>query len=145
MDIRTDTEIKASFREIERKLDAMLEDARPRLERERIVSFDESNRTGFDGGGYPAFDWDFRFVRREDFGSEIKRATARLQYREPVLKEDSRKVEVMSAAEIFQIGKPSRVAEATKTVYPLEQFLDLKIEQIVIDSIAAAEKILAKY
>jgi hypothetical protein len=145
MDFRNTTEIETSFRSLEQRLDAMLEDARAGLEREGIASVDDSNRSGFDGSGIPAFVWHFRFVRREDFGSEIKRATVRLRYGEPALEGESQRVEVTSVAEIFQIGKQSRVAEVMEMVYPLEQFLNLKMERVIMDWIAAAEQILAKY
>ncbi|HEX8251069.1 MAG TPA: hypothetical protein VF599_23040 [Pyrinomonadaceae bacterium] len=145
MDFRTTAEIEASFRSMEQRLDAMLEAARAGLERERIASVDDSNRSGFDGSGMPSFAWRFRFVKQEDFGSEIKRATVRLRYGEPILKGESQKIEATSVAEIFQIGKKSRVTEIRKMVYPLEQFLDLSLNQVIADFVAPAEQFLAKY
>lgn len=144
MEYRDDTEVEASFRPLERRLDARLEEARARLEREGIAVRDNSNRSGF-GGGFPYFTWAFNFAKREDYGSEIKRATARLWYLEPALEEEPQTIEVTSVAEIFQIGKQSRVSEVSKTVYPIEEFLNLRMEQVIIDQLAAAEQILAEY
>lgn len=142
-DYRTTAEIEASFRSLERRLDAMLDEARHVLEHERIALHDASNRSGF-GGGFPYFVWGFRFVRQEPFRSEIKRATVRLNYLEPALEGESRRIEVTFNAEIFQIGKHSRVTEGGKTVYEIEQFLNMRMDQVVMDFIAAAEQILAK-
>ena len=144
MSFRPINEIEASFRSVEQRLDAMLEIARARLEREGIALSDISNRSGFDGG-FPAFAWGFRFVKREDFGSEIKRATVRLEYREPALEGEPQMIEDTFVAEIFQIGKQSRVRETSKMVYPIGQFLDMSMDQVVTDRIAAAGLILAKY
>ncbi|HYP51489.1 MAG TPA: hypothetical protein VEQ34_11160, partial [Pyrinomonadaceae bacterium] len=126
MEFIAHAEVEASFRPLERKLDAMLEEARARLNDEGIAVRDESNRTGF-GGGFSDFVWAFDFEKREDYGSEIKRAKARLWYFEPDMKGEPRKIEVTSVAEIFQIGKQSRVYEVSKVVYPIEQFLNLKM------------------
>jgi hypothetical protein len=108
MSFRLNGEIEASFRRVEQMLDTMLEESRAYIEREGIGLRDESNRSGFDPGGFPYFVWAYYFEKREAYGSEIKRAEARLSYREPVYKDESRMIEVTSGAEIFQIGKQSR-------------------------------------
>ena len=126
-------------------LDAMLEESRTFLEREGIRLRDSTNRTGFDGGGFPAYEWTYHFEQRTPFGSEIKVAAASLSYREPVCKDQSPTIEVSSGAYIFQIGKQSRVSEWKEEVYPIEDFLKMKMEQVIINSFAFAEQVLAKY
>jgi hypothetical protein len=121
MEYKVQDEVEASFRPVERRLDAMLEEARARLALQGIIIRDDSNRSGF-GGGFPYFVWAFNFEKREYYGSEIKRATTRLWYLEPSPKEEVQRIEVTSVAEIFQIGKQSRVCEGNKVVYPVEQF-----------------------
>jgi hypothetical protein len=144
MESRTHAEVESSFRPIERMLDAMLKEARTLLQRKGVAVRDGSNRSGF-GHGYSYFVWAFNFEKREDYGSEIKRATARLWYFEPALKGESQRIEVTSVAEIFQIGKPSRVRETTEMDFPIEQFFTMKMDQVVLDCIAAARQTLAKY
>jgi predicted ATPase len=130
---------------MEQMLDTMLEDSREYFEREGIGLRDESNRSGFDPVSSPYFVWAYYFEKREAYGSEIKRAEARLWYREPVYKDESRRIEVTSGAEIFQIGKESRLREITKEAYSIERFLDAGLRQAVKDCIAAAQQVLAKY
>lgn len=97
------------------------------------------------GHGSSYFVWAFNFEKREDYGSELKLATARLRYFEPDQKEEPRMIKVTSASEIFQTGKQSRVLERKEEIYPLEQFLNLKIEQVIIAQLAVAGQILAEY
>jgi hypothetical protein len=137
-------EIEASFRRVEQMLDTMLEESRRYFEREGIGLRDGSNRSGFDWTS-PYFVWAYYFEKREAYGSEIKRAEARLWYREPAYKDESRRIEVTSGAEIFQIGKESRLREITKATYSIERFLDVGLREVVISCIAAAEQVLAKY
>jgi hypothetical protein len=144
MGFRDTAEIEASFRPVERRLDEMLGRARERFEQERIALIDRSNRSGF-GGGFPYFVWSFNFEKREEFGSEIKRSTARLWYLEPALEDEPQTIEVTSHAEIFQISKQSRVRESTKTIYPLQEFLEMEMDEVVTDCLAVAERVLAKY
>jgi hypothetical protein len=139
------TEVEASFRHIEPSLDEMLEQARASLVNKGIVLHDDSNRSGAGGHDFAYFTWSFHFEKREDYGSEIKRATVRLYYREQLMEEDPQTIEVTSVAEIFQIGKQSRVREVREMIYPIEQFLTMRIEQVIIDNLVAAEQILAKY
>jgi hypothetical protein len=144
MGFKDNAEVEASFRPVEQRLNAMLEKVRSRLEDKGITVRDDSNRSGF-GGGFPYFTWAFNFVKREDYGSEIKRATARLWYFEPALEEEPQTIKVTSVAEIFQIGKQSRVSEVSDVVYPIEQFLNMKMEQVIIERLADAERLLAEY
>lgn len=144
MEFKTHVEVEASFRPIERMLDTMLEEVRACLENRGIVIRDDSNRSGF-GHGFSYFIWAFDFEKQEAFGSEIKRAMAELWYLEPSLQEEFQRIEVTSGAEIFQIGKQSRMKEVRKTVYPIDQFLNLKMDQVIMDCIEYAEKSLAKY
>lgn len=137
-------EVEASFRPVERMLDTMLEEARTCLDQEGIAVRDDSNRSGF-GHGFSYFVWAFNFEKREAFGSEIKRATARLWYFEPALEEELQTIKVTSVAEIFQIGKQSRVLEWKEEAYPIKQFLNMRMEQVIMDCLAFAEQILAKY
>jgi hypothetical protein len=145
MGIRPNGEIEASFRQMERMLDTMLEDSRAYFEREGIGLRDESNRSGFDPVNAPSFVWAYYFERREAYGSEIRRAEARLWYREPVYTDESRRIEVTTGAEIFQIGNQSRVREMTKAVYSVERFADAGLRRVVMDCIVAGEQVLAKY
>jgi hypothetical protein len=145
MSFRPVGEIEASFRRVEQMLDTMLEESRGYFEREGIGLRDGSNRSGFDPGGFPYFVWAYYFEKREAYGSEIKRAEARLWYREPVYKDESRRIEVTSGAEIFQIGKQSRLREITEATYSVERFPDAGLRQVVMGCIAAAEQVLAKY
>lgn len=126
-------------------LDEMLEETRAFIEREGIKLRDTTNRSGFDGSGFPAFQWTYHFEQRTPFGSEIKVAAAVLLYREPVCKDESPTIEVSSGAYIFQIGKQSRVSEWKEEVYPIEDFLKMKMEQVIINCFAFAEQVLAKY
>ncbi|HEY8562080.1 MAG TPA: hypothetical protein VIL74_17030 [Pyrinomonadaceae bacterium] len=130
---------------MERLLDAMLEESRTYLEFERIAMRDDSNRSGFDGGGFPSFTWAYRFEKRTPYGSEIKSSVARLWYREPVYEDEAHSIEATSVAQIFQIGKQSRVSEKKERVYPIEKFLNMKMHQIVMECFAEAERVLAKY
>lgn len=138
-------DVKASFRRIEQSLDAMLEEVRTGLVNKGIVLRDDSTRSGGGGYDFPYFTWSFHFVKREDFGSEIKRATVRLYYREQLMEEDPQTIEVGSVAEIFQTGKQSRVLEVKEMIYPIEQFLTMRMDQVIIEELAAAEQFLAKY
>lgn len=145
MDFRTISEMEAIFRPVEQRLDAMLENARPILEHEQILLSEYSNRSRFGGHSHPAFSWSFQFDKREPFGSEIKRATTQLTHRVTELEGEPQQIEVTSIAEIFQIGKESRVREISKTFYPINQFLNMRVDQVIFDNIAAAEQILAKF
>jgi hypothetical protein len=145
MNLRHKSEIEASFRRVEQMLDEMLEETRVFIESESIKLRDSTNRSGFDGSGFPAFQWTYYFEKRTPFGSEIKVAAASLSYREPVYKDQSPTIEVSSGAYIFQIGKQSRVSEWKDEVYPIEDFLKMKMEQVIINCFAFAEKVLAKY
>ncbi len=138
------TDIEASFRRIEQRLDAMLEESRSYLESERIALRDESNRSGFDKG-FPYFVWGYNFEKREVYRSELKVATANLRYIEPILEGEAQIIKVGSAAQIFQIGKLSRVQEVKETTYPIEEMLNMKLNQIVMHCIAIAEQVLAAY
>jgi hypothetical protein len=138
-------DIEASFRHIEQSLDVMLEQVRPSLVNKGIVLRDDSNRSGAGGHDFAAFIWSFHFEKREDYGSEIKRANVRLWYREQLMEEDPQTIEVSSVAEIFQTGKQSRVCEVKKMIYPIEQFLTMRMDQVIIELLASAEQILAKY
>lgn len=142
---KTTAESEASFRPIEHSLDVMLEQIRASLVNKGIVLREGSNRSGFGGHGYDYFSWSFHFEKREALGSEIKLATARLKYLEPIMEEDSQTIEVSSIAEIFQTGKQSRVCEIKEMIYPIEQFLTMRMDQVISDNIAAAEQILSKY
>ena len=142
---KTTAEIEASFRPIEHSLDAMLEQIRASLVNKGIVLREDSNRSGFGGHSYTTFRWSFHFEKREALGSEIKRATARLNYLEPIMEEDPQTIEVTSLAEIFQIGKQSRVREIREIIYLIDQFLNMKMDQVISDNIAAAKQILSKY
>ena len=145
MNLRHKSEIEASFRRVEKILDEMLEKTRAFIESRDIRLRDSANRSGFDGSGFPAFQWTYHFEQRTPLGSEIKVAAASLSYREPVCKDESPTIEVSSGAYIFQIGKQSRVSEWKEEVYPIEDFLKMKIEQVIINSFAFAEQVLAKY
>lgn len=144
MNWRTIDEAEASFRPVERMLDAMLEESRASLVSEGIILREESNRTGFGGHSYPAFSWSFHFERRQPYGSEIKRATTKLTYRETLLQGEPQQMEVAFVAEIFQIGKQSRFCEGREMIYPIDQFLNMRMDLIIIDWIAAAEHILSE-
>lgn len=61
------------------------------------------------------------------------------------MEEDPQIIEVTSLAEIFQIGKQSRVREIREIIYPIDQFLIMRMDKVVIENIAVAEQILAKY
>lgn len=145
MTFRPDTEIEASFRQVERMLDAMLEESRMYLEREGIDLRDATNRSGFDGSGFPSFSWVYHFEKRMPFGSEIKLAAASLCYREPVYEGETQSIEVTSGAQIFQIGKQSRVNAWEEEVYPIGDFLKMKMDQVIKSCFASAERVLAKY
>ena len=145
MNLRHKSEIEASFRRAEQMLDAMLEETRTFIEREGIRLRDSTNRSGFDGSGFPAFQWTYQIEKRTPYGSEIKVAAACLSYREPVCKNQSPTIEVSSGAYIFQICKLSRVSEWKDEVYPIEDFLKMKMEQVIINCFAFAEEVLAQY
>jgi hypothetical protein len=138
-------DVEASFRHIERSLDVMLEQICASLVNKGIVLRDDSNRSGVGGHDFAYFAWIFHFVKREDYGSEIKRASVRLYYHEQLMEEDPQTIEVSSVAEIFQTGKQSRVCEVKKMIYPIEQFHTMRMDQVIIDNLASAEQILAKY
>jgi hypothetical protein len=72
------TEVEASFHRIEHTLDMMFEQVRPSLVNKGIVWRDNSNRSGAGSHDFAYFTWSFHFEKREDYGSEIKRATVRL-------------------------------------------------------------------
>lgn len=142
---KTTAEIEASFRPIEHLLDGMLEQAYASLINRGIVLREDSNRSGFGGHSYTTFRWSFHFEKRQAYRSEIKRATTRLNYLEPIMEEDPQIMEVTSVAEVFQIGKESRVSEISEMLYPINQFLNMRMDSIIFESIAAAEQILSKY
>ena len=143
-DFRTIDEMEAIFRPIEQKLDSMLEQARPILEHEQILLSEHSNRSGFGGHSHPAFTWSFYFEKREPYGSEIKRATIQLTYRVTELEAEPRQIEVTSIAEIFQIGKQSRIREKKEMLYSIDQFLNMKMDLIIIDCTTDSEQTLSK-
>ena len=130
---------------MEQVLDAMLEELRAYLEREGIAVTDNSNRSGFDGSGFPSFTWAYRFEKRTPFRSEIKLAAAALWYREPVYEGEAQTITVTSIAQIFQIGKQSRVQESKKEDYPIGDFLKMKMEQVIMNCFTVAGMVLAKY
>ena len=142
---KTFAEIEASFRPIEHSLDTMLEEICASLVNKGIVLREDSNRTGVGGHSYTTFRWSFHFEKRAAYGSEIKRATVRLNYLEPIIEEDPQIIEVTSVAEIFQTGKQSRFIEASEKTYPINQFLNIKMDSIILENITAAEQILSKY
>jgi hypothetical protein len=137
-------EVEASFRRVEQRLDAMLEESRAYLEREQIALRDDSNRSGF-GGGYPYFVWSYQFEKRVAYGSEIKLAAANVWYIEPAEEEEAQIIKVTAIAEIFQTGKHSRVKEIKDRTYLIEKFLHLKLEQVIMNCFVAAEQVLIKY
>jgi hypothetical protein len=145
MSFRPNSEIEASFRRVEQMLDAMLEESRTFLEREGIRLRDATNRAGFDGSGFPSFIWAYDFEKRTPFRSEIKLAAASLWYREPVYEDESQTINVKSSAQIFQIGKQSRVREWKEEVYPMDDFLKMKMEQVIMNCFAFSEQVLVKY
>ena len=123
----------------------MLVGSRAHFEREHIGLRDETNRSGFDPVASPSFVWAYHFERREAYGSELKVASARVSYREPVYEEEAQRISIASVAEIFQTGKQSRVKEIKEEAFSIERFLNAGLEQIVMHCIAAAEQVLAKY
>jgi hypothetical protein len=141
MNWKTTAEAEVSFRPIER----MLDESRSNLVNEGILMREESNRTGFGGHSYPAFIWGFHFENRQPFVSDIKRAKVQLTYRETLLEGESQRMEVTTVAEIFQIGKQSRFSEGRKMIYPIDQFLNMRMDSIIIDCIATAKQVLSKY
>ena len=145
MSLKSTPEVEKSFRRVEQMLDSMLEETRAYLELERIAVRDSSNRSGFDGGGFPSFTWAYQFEKRTPYGSEIKSSVARLWYREPVYEDEIQRIEVTSVAQIFQIGKLSRVSEKKEWVCPIEKFLNMKMDQVIMDCFAVSEQVLVKY
>lgn len=143
MNFKPTAEIEASFRRVERKLDAMLEESRACLVGERITLRDDSNRSGFDKCGFPSFVWEYHFERREAYGSEIKAAAANLRYVEPIEEEEAQEINLDTVAEIFQIGKQSRIKEKRERIYSIERFLNVRLDQVVMNSIADAEQALS--
>lgn len=122
----------------------MLEESRTYLEREQIALRDDSNRSGF-GHGFPHFVWNYWFEKREAYRGEIKRAAADLWYFEPAEEGEAQVIKVTSIAEIFQIGKFSRVIETEDRYEPIEKFLNMKLEQVVANCFMFAEQVLVKY
>lgn len=145
MGLRPDGEIEASFRRVERLLDAMLGEAAAFLEQEGIDVQDATNRSGFDQGGFPSFVWAYDFNRRRPFGCEIKQASVGLWYREPVYDDDTQSMEVTSVAQIFQIGKLSRVSESQKQIHPISDFLKMKIDEVIRHGFAYVDHVFANY
>jgi hypothetical protein len=58
---------------------------------------------------------------------------------------DSQRMELTSVAEIFQIGKQSRLCEVREMFYSIEQFLTMKMDQFILENFDATEQILSKY
>lgn len=141
---RPNAEIEASFRRVEEALDAAVEESRAHFEREGVGLRDDSNRSGFDGSGFPYFTWAYHFEKREAYGSEVKSAAARLSYREPLYEGEAQRIDVTTVAQIFQIGKQSRVGETEKATYTIERFQSVGLGRVVTECLAAAERVLAK-
>lgn len=116
-------------------LDDRVAASRPLLEAIGILITDRSNRSCFDRSGYPYCLWHLRFERSFPHGSEVARASAELEFVEPWETTQPREVVARSLAEIFQIGKQSRIAERTEQRIPAEEAGGLDVAKLVVELI----------
>lgn len=96
-------------------LDSSLGVARPQLESAGIEIVDESAASYYGGKNLYLF-WGVRLVASSSGPYEdVARVTVRLGYREPVSVTEHNPVEMMTVAEIFQLGQRPRFCEAKNT------------------------------
>lgn len=117
---RSTAEIKAAFAHTLKLLDDRVAALRPALEEAGIDITDRSNRSCFDRSGYPYCLWHLRFERRFPHGSEVALASAELQFLEPLEASTPRELVLSSVAEIFQVGKQSRIEERAEHRVPAD-------------------------
>ncbi len=126
------------FSEIAAALDRHLEAARPRLEAERVVIEDRSNRSGFDKTGFPYFLWSVHFTRSQPQGYEVAAARVQLSYLEPE-EGGPHEVRKVWSAEIFSIGQISRARLQGEERLALEEALLVDWADLLLETLSVAE------
>jgi hypothetical protein len=129
--LRTYEELKASFDRVVAVLDSALASARPLLDAQGIEVHDRSNRSCYDRSGYPVCRWTVRFDKQSVHGSEIALASADLEFMEPADDASERHLRADSIAEIYQIGKQSRVKDRLQQRIPVEELDRLDLYALV--------------
>jgi hypothetical protein len=135
---RPTAEIEAAFARTLRTLDDRVAASRPALEAIGIFITDRSNRSCFDRSGYPYCLWRLRFDRSYPHGSEVARASAELEFFEPLKVSTPRELVARSVAELFQIGKQSRVDDRAERRLPADASGELDVEKLVVQLINEA-------
>jgi hypothetical protein len=136
---RTNDEIESAFAGTCRLLDRLLDDARPRLVAAGVTITDRSNRSCFDKSGYPYCLWLHRFDRQFRHDSEIAVASAELSFFEPI-DPVGRELVALSIAEIYQVGKRSRVNDRTERRIAASDIDGIDLGSLVEELIAASSE-----
>ena len=145
MSLRPENEIKFYFAQAAQTLDLLLEQIRPQLEFNQILIHDESNRSGFDKSGVPYYLWEYRFEKRMPYGSEFMLASVRLSYLEPPVPHEVGNLRASWTAEVFQIGKESRVKESGEQKLLLGELNAAELGKLVSSLIARAQAALSEH
>lgn len=131
----TQQEMETAFRDVERRLDALLLHAMPTLATLGIEVLDESDRQGRELYCWQhSFDW----ARR---GELIRRVKVTICWREP-LGNEAAGVEVWSRTEAFRLGKASEFVHDTSETLSLDNLVAAGLFEVVERAIHAGRKIL---
>ncbi|MHC4178588.1 MAG: hypothetical protein ACYSWU_13840, partial [Planctomycetota bacterium] len=124
---------EASFRDIERSLDQLIEKDRSEFAEQDIGVTDESVRSyGYD----PLLSWSYRFEgRRAHRGPEIALVTVRISFHEPTDIHSQHNVSLWCRSEIFQEGQLSRWEKTTEDSLPVAEVIARGVAEIVCEKI----------
>ena len=136
------SDLNASFRDIERRLDELVEADSSALERDGITVIDASTRTAHYKNPFPS--WCYRFEsRRPNGGPEIALVTVRLTFDESMTAELPSRIRVRSRSEIFQLGQSSRWEQTDEELLPITELTERGIADVVSENINAGHGTIA--
>ena len=132
------SDLNASFRDIERRLDELVQSDAPGLERDGITVIDASTRTN------PFPSWCYRFEsRRPNGGPEIALVTVRMMFDETMTAESPNCIRVRSRSEIFQLGQSSRWEQTDDELLPIAGLMERGLANIIREKFDAGHGALA--
>lgn len=131
------------FRRVETRLDALLMDAEAELRYAGVRVQDESVRTYH----YKAHGlcWKHSFLREWIVGAETARITVHVEFGEPLSDTDGAdipNIHVEARAEVFLLGRPSRIDERSRSARTLAEIERLGMAQVVFDAMRQCEPLL---
>ena len=130
--------MESGFRDVERRLDALLLAAMPSLTAAGIEVQDSSDRRGRE-----CYSWTHRFDWTQG-ESPIRRVWVTVRYLDPWKHETTARVKVMSRVEVFRRGQPSDFVFDTEESLSLDELFASGLGEVVHRLMKAGHEILER-